>query len=115
MSLAAGIRLGPYDLQSRLGNGSMGEVYAATDTRLDRTVAIKVLPAELASDPDRRERFEREAKAIAALNHPHICTLHDVRQMGDALSTHRPQERAPGPADRVRAHARRRAALVTLK
>ena len=56
----------------------MGEVYSATDTRLDRTVAIKVLPAELASDPDRRERFEREAKAIAALNHPHICTLHDV-------------------------------------
>ena len=56
----------------------MGEVYSATDTRLDRTVAIKVLPAELAADPDRRERFEREAKAIAALNHPHICTLHDV-------------------------------------
>ena len=56
----------------------MGEVYSATDTRLDRTVAIKVLPAELASDPERRERFEREAKAIAALNHPHICTLYDV-------------------------------------
>ena len=56
----------------------MGEVYRATDTRLDRTVAIKVLPEHLASDPQRRERFEREARAVSSLNHPHICTLHDV-------------------------------------
>ena len=56
----------------------MGEVYRATDTRLDRTVAIKVLPEHLADDPQRRERFEREAKAVSSLNHPHICTLHDV-------------------------------------
>ena len=78
MPLSPGTALGPYQITGSLGAGGMGEVYSATDTRLDRTVAIKVLPAELASDPDRRERFEREAKAIAALNHPHICTLHDV-------------------------------------
>jgi serine/threonine protein kinase len=56
----------------------MGEVYKARDTRLDRTVAVKVLSEEFAADPDRRERFEREARAVAALNHPHICNLHDV-------------------------------------
>ncbi len=78
MALTPGTTLGPYEIVAPIGQGGMGEVYSATDTRLDRTVAIKVLPAELASDPDRRERFEREAKAIAALNHPHICTLHDV-------------------------------------
>ncbi len=78
MALTPGTALGPYEIVAPIGQGGMGEVYSATDTRLDRTVAIKVLPAELASDPDRRERFEREAKAIAALNHPHICTLHDV-------------------------------------
>ena len=63
----------------------MGEVYSATDTRLDRTVAIKVLPEHLADDPTRRERFEREAKAVSSLNHPHICTLHDV---GEQDGTH---------------------------
>ena len=73
-----GTKLGPYQITSQLGAGGMGEVYAATDTRLDRTVAIKVLPEHLASDPGRRERFEREAKAVSSLNHPHICTLHDV-------------------------------------
>ena len=78
MSLAAGTRLGPYEIADQLGAGGMGEVYRATDTRLDRTVAIKVLPEHLASDPQRRERFEREAKAVSSLNHPHICTLHDV-------------------------------------
>ena len=78
MSLAAGTRLGPYEIADQLGAGGMGEVYRATDTRLDRTVAIKILPEHLASDPQRRERFEREAKAVSSLNHPHICTLHDV-------------------------------------
>ena len=73
-----GDRLGPYEVLAKLGEGGMGEVYKARDTRLDRTVAIKVLPAEISGDPDRRARFEREARAIAALNHPHICTLHDV-------------------------------------
>ena len=78
MSLAAGNRLGPYEIQAAIGAGGMGEVYKARDTRLDRTVAIKVLPTELGADPERRARFEREARAIAALNHPHICTLHDI-------------------------------------
>ena len=70
--------LGPYRVLEKLGEGGMGEVYKARDTRLDRTVAIKVLPPEFSADPDRRARFEREAKAIAGLNHPHICVLHDV-------------------------------------
>ena len=73
-----GSRLGPYQLGPRLGAGGMGEVYKAKDTRLDRTVAIKVLPAHVATAPQARERFEREARAVAALNHPHICTLYDV-------------------------------------
>jgi predicted ATPase len=76
-----GRTIGPYHLQSIIGAGGMGTVYKAQDTRLGRTVAIKVLPPEVASDPDARERFEGEARAIAALNHPHICTLFDV---GDA-------------------------------
>ncbi len=78
MALTAGTRLGPYEIGAQLGAGGMGEVYRATDTRLDRTVAIKVLPQHLADEPQRRERFEREAKAVSSLNHPHICTLHDV-------------------------------------
>ena len=78
MSLANGTRLGPYAVTEPIGAGGMGEVYRATDTRLDRTVAIKVLPEHLADDPQRRERFEREARAVSSLNHPHICTLHDV-------------------------------------
>src|SRR5262249_3895129 len=78
MSLATGARLGPYEILSVLGSGGMGEVYRARDTRLDRTVAIKVLPSPLAADADFRQRFDREARAIAALNHPHICVLHDV-------------------------------------
>lgn len=73
-----GARLGPYEIQSALGAGGMGEVYRARDTRLDRTVAIKVLPSDVAADPERRVRFEREARAVAALSHPHICVVHDV-------------------------------------
>ena len=78
MSLTPGTRLGAYDIVALLGRGGMGEVYRAHDARLGRDVAIKVLPAELAADPDRVRRFEREARAIAALNHPHICQIHDV-------------------------------------
>ena len=78
MALAPGVRLGPYEIVAPIGAGGMGEVYRARDTRLDRTVAIKVLPESLAADAQLRERFDREARAISALNHPHICTLHDV-------------------------------------
>ena len=78
MTLAAGSRLGPYEIQSALGAGGMGEVYRARDPRLDRTVAIKVLPSQVATDPALRARFEREARTVAGLNHPHICVLHDV-------------------------------------
>jgi serine/threonine-protein kinase len=82
MTLDPGTRLGPYEIQALLGQGGMGEVYEARDTRLGRTVAVKVLPAHLAADAERRERFEREARAISSLSHPHICTLHDVGREG---------------------------------
>ena len=78
MPLQPGTTLGPYEILSPLGAGGMGEVYKARDTRLDRTVAIKVLPEHVAADPDLKQRFEREAKTISSLNHPHICTLHDI-------------------------------------
>ena len=78
MGLSAGTRLGPYEIQSALGAGGMGEVYRALDTRLDRTVAIKVLNSSVASSPELKQRFEREARIISRLNHPHICTLHDI-------------------------------------
>src|SRR6202050_24357 len=78
MTLIPGTKLGPYEIQSLLGARGMGEVCRARDTRLERDVAIKVLPAHLSSDPDLKQRMEREAKAISSLNHPHICTLHDV-------------------------------------
>jgi len=78
VTLAAGARLGPYEILSPLGAGGMGEVYRARDTRLDRIVAIKVLNSELVANPELRGRFEREAKVISQLNHPNICTLHDV-------------------------------------
>ncbi len=78
MPLSAGDRLGPYEITGELGAGGMGVVLSARDTRLDRTVAIKVLPAHVAADPDLEQRFEREAKTISSLNHPHICTLYDI-------------------------------------
>jgi len=78
MALSAGTKLGPYEIVAPLGAGGMGEVYRARDTRLGRDVAIKVLPEHLADRPDLRERFDREARAIASLNHSHICTLHDI-------------------------------------
>jgi eukaryotic-like serine/threonine-protein kinase len=78
VGLANGTKLGPYEILAPLGAGGMGEVYRARDTRLGRDVAIKVLPAHLSSNPDLRQRMEREARSISSLNHPHICTLHDV-------------------------------------
>ena len=85
MTLMPGTRIGPYDVIAPLGAGGMGEVYRARDTRLDRSVAIKVLPAEIAGNAQARERFAREARAIAALDHPHICAIYDV---GEADGTH---------------------------
>ena len=78
MGLTSGTKLGPYEIQSPLGAGGMGEVYRARDTRLDRTVAIKILPAHLTDNPEAKQRFDREARAISSLNHPNICTLYDV-------------------------------------
>ena len=83
MALMKGFKLGPYEIVGALGLGGMGEVYRALDTRLERTVAIKILPAQLSDDATRRQRFEYEAKVVSSLNHPHICTLYDIgRQDG---------------------------------
>src|SRR5262245_10626394 len=78
MMLASGARLGPYEVVSALGAGGMGEVYRARDTRLDRIVAVKLLPDEFRERPDRRQRFQAEARLISSLNHPHICALFEV-------------------------------------
>ena len=78
MGLPSGTKLGPYEIQSPLGAGGMGEVYRARDIRLDRTVAIKILPSHLSENSEAKQRLEREAKTISSVNHPNICTLHDV-------------------------------------
>ena len=78
MALSAGDKLGPYEVVAPLGAGGMGEVYKARDTRLDRTVAIKVLPEHIAQRDDVQARFEREARSVASLNHPNICSLFDI-------------------------------------
>jgi serine/threonine protein kinase len=83
MTLAAGTRLGPYEIVAPLGAGGMGEVYRAHDARLGRDVAVKVLPRHLTENPEVRARFEREARAVSSLNHPHICTLHDIGREGE--------------------------------
>src|SRR4029453_18661397 len=83
MTLTTGVRLGPYEVLSAIGAGGMGEVYKARDTRLDRVVALKVIHPAVAANPEIRERFDREARAISALDHPHICTLYDVCREGD--------------------------------
>ena len=82
MRLQAGMRLGPHEILAPLGAGGMGEVWKAKDGRLDRLVAIKVLPEHLAAHPDSLARFEREAKAVAALNHPNITGLFDIGEQG---------------------------------
>src|SRR5712691_143263 len=83
MTLSTGTRLGPYEILSPLGAGGMGEVYKARDARLERTVAIKVLPPHRSSSPELRQRFEREAKTISQISHPHICALYDVNREGE--------------------------------
>ena len=111
MTLAAGTKLGPYEIVSPLGAGGMGEVYRAKDTRLDREVAVKVLPEHLSANAELRQRFEREARAISALTHPHICTLHDVgnqdgveylvMELLDGQSLAERLENGPLPPDQV--------------
>ena len=83
MALTPGTRLGPYEIVAPLGACGMSEVYRARDSRLGRVVAVKVLPASLTSNAESRARFERETRAVSSLNHPHICTLHDVGREGD--------------------------------
>ena len=83
MTLTAGARLGPYEILSPLGAGGVGEVYKARDTRLERTVAVKVLSSHLSASAEVRQRFEREAKTISQLSHPHICALYDVGREGE--------------------------------
>src|SRR5512143_2280491 len=97
MPLSSGDQLGHYKIQSMIGKGGMGEVYRALDTRLERDVAIKVLPASVAGDPERLTRFEREAKVVASLNHPNIATIYGVEDRALVM------ELVPGPtlADRI--------------
>lgn len=107
MPLSTGNKLGPYEILASIGAGGMGEVYTARDTRLDRTVAIKVLPEHIAKREDLRLRFEREARAVASLNHPNICVLHDIGEgfmvmeyiEGETLASR--IEKGPLPLDRA--------------
>lgn len=99
MALTPGTMLGPYEILAPLGSGGMGDVYKARDPRLGRDVAIEVLPEAFARDPGRRRRFQSEARAIAALNHPHICQLYDVGPPWPC--------RLPCPAARVQISDRR--------
>src|SRR5579871_6026316 len=78
MALTSGTKLGPYEISAPIGAGGMGEVYRARDTRLNRDVAVKVLPSDMHADPTRRHRFERESRAVAALSHPNIAAVYDV-------------------------------------
>jgi serine/threonine protein kinase len=117
VALRPGTRIGPYEVAAQIGVGGMGEVYQARDTRLDRTVAIKILPAAVTDNADARVRFEREARAIAALDHPHICAIYDVGQHdgvhylvmphldGETLAARLGRTRAPLPLDQVLAIA----------
>ena len=106
MRLAPGARLGPYEVVAPLGAGGMGEVYKARDTRLDRTVALKVIAPDVAADSGFRLRFEREARTVSALNHPHICTLHDIGQQDGTDYLVLEYLEGETLADRIRQHKR---------
>ena len=101
MALAAGIKLGPYEILSAIGAGGMGEVYRARDTRLNRDVAIKVLPEVFADDADRMARFEREARVLAALNHPHIAAIYGVEESNSSRALVMELVDGPTLADRI--------------
>jgi eukaryotic-like serine/threonine-protein kinase len=101
MAIAAGARLGPYEIQSALGAGGMGEVYRARDTKLGRDVAIKVLPARFALDPDRLARFQREAQVLASLNHPNIAIIHGLEESDGVRALVLELVEGPTLADRI--------------
>src|SRR5262245_45979136 len=101
MPLASGSRLGPYEIQSAIGAGGMGEVYKARDTKLNRDVALKILPAEFALDPDRLARFKREAQVLAALNHPNIAHIHGYEDSDDVHALVMELVDGPTLADRI--------------
>src|SRR5262245_1852067 len=101
MPLSAGTRLGPYEILSPLGAGGMGEVYRATDTRLKRQVAIKILPADLAADVSRLARFHREAEVLASLNHPHIAAIYGFEESTDLKALVMELVDGPTLADRI--------------
>ena len=101
MALTAGTRLGPYEITAQIGAGGMGEVYKARDTKLDRSVAIKILPASLARDPDRLARFEREAKTLASLNHPNIAIIHGFEETDGIKALVMELVEGPTLADRI--------------
>src|SRR5689334_11457247 len=101
LALSAGTHLGPYEILSALGAGGMGEVYRATDTNLKRQVAIKVLPAAVATDPERLTRFQREAEILAALNHPNIAHIHGLEKAGGTIALVMELVEGPTLADRI--------------
>ncbi len=101
MSLTPGTRLGPYEVTAQIGVGGMGEVYRATDTKLKRQVAIKVLPASLATDADRLARFQREAEVLASLNHPNIAAIYGLEDTTDAKALVMELVEGPTLADRI--------------
>ena len=101
MGLATGSRIGPYRILTLIGSGGMGEVYRAADTHLGRDVAIKILPEPMASDPDRMARFEREARMLAALNHPHIAQIHGLEKSDGIRALVMELVEGPTLADRI--------------
>ncbi len=101
MALTSGTRLGPYEITAQIGVGGMGEVYRATDTTLSRQVAIKVLPESLASDAERIARFEREAKTLASLNHPHIAQIYGFEKFSGVHALVMELVEGPTLADRI--------------
>src|SRR5438874_11739565 len=101
MAITIGTRLGSYEITDLLGKGGMGEVYRATDTKLGRSVALKILPQQFAADPDRMSRFQREAQVLAQLNHPNIATIHGLEQSGSMQSLIMELVDGPTLADRI--------------
>ncbi len=101
MTLTPGTRLGPYEITAQIGEGGMGEVYRATDTNLGRDVAIKVLPESVAQDPERLARFDREARTLAALNHPNIAQIHGLEKSAGSIALVMELVEGPTLADRI--------------